>query len=143
MELIFKNGDRVFDIEYGWGTVDEIQKWNNSSVHVIFDDNVKRTYMYGGLYSSEGGYPRKVLSFTEYKLEGFSQERPELLPNKGDIVWTRGEFPSEWEIGHFYGKQGKEYLTYISPSLQGWNNRGIEITTTNPYKDENTTPISN
>jgi len=143
MEQIFKKGDRVFDIEYGWGIVDEIQKWDNSSVHVIFDSNVKKTYMYGGLYSSEGGYPRKVLSFTEYKLEGFSQERPELLPNKGDIVWIRNTFPSEWEIGYFFNKEGNTYYTSSSKNSQGWRSAGIEITTTNPYKDENTTPISN
>lgn len=115
MKTIFKKGDRVFDKAYGWGTVYEIENYDRYAVRVIFDDNCK--------YS--------------YTLEGFSQERPEELPKKGQIVWIRGKFPSKWEIGHFFEKKGDEYRTCLSPSYQGWSNKGIEITTTNPYKDEN------
>ena len=136
MENKFIKGDRVFDIMYGWGEVINIDGYDRSRVVVLFDDNFKRSYLFDGKYPSEGGYPRPVLSFTEYKLEGFSQERPEELPKKGQIVWTRAEFPSQWEIGHFFEKKGNEYRTYLSPSFQGWNNKGIEITTINPYENE-------
>ncbi len=125
MENIFKQGDRVFDIRYGWGVVEEVI----TAVVVKFDSCVMdRNHYWGRLLG--------VLSFTEYTLNGFSQERPEELPKKGQVVWTRGEFPSEWEIGHFFEKKGNEYRTYMSPSLKGWNNKGIEIRTTNPYEDE-------
>lgn len=137
METKFRKGDRVFDIMYGWGNVINIDTYNRNCIEVLFDDKLKKTYLFDALYPSEGGYPRPVLSFTEYRLEGFTQERPEELPKKGQIVWTRGEFPSQWEIGHFFEKKGNEYRTYLSPSFQGWNNKGIEITTTNPYENEN------
>lgn len=123
-KTIFKLKDKVYVTSFGWGTVIDAgcstpDGWvgietNGRIIHVD-------TYL---------------VSFTEYTLEGFSQERPEDLPKKGDIVWTRGEFPSQWEIGHFFEKKGNNYLTYLSPSFQGWTNEGIEITTTNPYANE-------
>lgn len=136
MEKIFKIGDRVFDIRYGWGLVNycnyEIEDW---PIEVVFDgiDGLTDEYTFDGrCYIT---HP-KTLSFTEYTLEGFSQERPEELPKKGQIVWTRGEDSSQWEIGHFFEKKGSEYRTYLSPNFQGWNNKGIEIRTNNPYENE-------
>jgi hypothetical protein len=137
METIFKVNDDVYDIHYGWGKVFAIKdNGSTSPIIVTFKDLDEE---FECLYTSDGrvelGYPQ-VLSFTEYTLEGFSQERPEKLPKQGQIVWTRGEFPSEWEIGHFFEKNGNEYRTYLSANFQGWNNKGIEITTINPYADE-------
>lgn len=123
MKDIFRKGDRVFHIQYGWGTIHEIL-----SDMYVFDK--------GGKYL---GFPKKnnkTLSFTEYTLEGFSQERPEQLPEKGQIVWTRNEFPSEWEIGYFFKKEGNTYYTSASKNLQGWRSAGLEIRTTNPYENE-------
>jgi hypothetical protein len=126
---IFKVNDRVYHHKYGWGTVEATFY---GRVMAEFD-NTKNV-----IRELDGDI--KLLSFTEYTLEGFSQERPEELPKKGQVVWTRGEFPSEWEIGHFFEKKGNEYRTYLSPNFQGWNNRwnnkGIEIRTTNPYEDK-------
>lgn len=133
----FIKGDRVFDIIYGWGEVISIDVHDRNCVEVLFDDKLKRSYLFNALYPSEGGYPRPVLSFTEYKLVGFSQERPEELPKKGQIVWVRKEFPSEWTIGHFLDKIGNEYCVCISPNCGGWTHSGVEIRTTNPYEDEN------
>ena len=126
MEKIFKVGDRVFDIRHGWGEV----------VDYLYGDYLIKFHPTNPMLYNE--ISMKMVSFTEYTLEGFSQERPEELPKKGDIVWTRGEFPSQWEIGHFFEKKGNNYLTYLSPSFQGWTNEGIEITTTNPYANEHT-----
>lgn len=123
---IFKDDDRVYLNFLGWGTIIDVTDYD---ISVKFDTGDVRHI---------GGDVRKLLSFTEYTIEGLSQERPEELPKKGDIVWTRGEFPSQWEIGHFFEKKGNEYRTYLSPSFQGWNNKGIEIRTTNPYEDEHT-----
>lgn len=126
MENIFKQGDRVFDIRYGWGVVEEVI----TAVVVKFDSCVMdRNHYWGRLLG--------VLSFTEYTLEGFSQERPEELPKKGQIVWVRGEFPSEWTIGHFIEKIEGYYFVSVYPNLKDWNYKGIEIRTTNPYENEN------
>lgn len=124
---IFKVGDKVYLYPLGWG---DIQYESDYDYSIYFESIEAVRYI--------GGDVRKLLSFTEYTLEGFSQDRPEELPKVGQVVWTRGEFPSEWEIGHFFEKKGNEYRTYMSPSLKGWNNKGIEIRTTNPYEDEHT-----
>lgn len=136
METKFRKGDRVFDIMYGWGNVINIDTYNRNCIEVLFDDKLKKTYLFDALYPSEGGYPRPVLSFTEYRLEGFTQERPEELPNAGDIVWIRNEFPSEWEIGYFFKKEGNTYYTSASKNSQGWRSAGLYIRTTNPYENE-------
>jgi hypothetical protein len=139
MENIFQVGDRVFDIMYGWGVVEQIDKYNRGCVSVLFDDNLQRSYLGGGLYSSEGGYPRPVLSFTEYRLEGFTQERLEELPKKGDIVWASNH-KSNWYITYFLEKDsigGYKTTSHNpfdkTPSYSHWN----YITTENPYKNEN------
>ena len=122
MKDIFKEGDRVFHIQHGWGTIRAVL-----SDMYVFDKGDENL-----------GFPKdnnKTLSFTEYTLEGFSQERPEKLPNKGDIVWVRDEFPSEWIIGHFLKKaDGRYYVSRDNKNSNGW---GYEIRTTNPYENEN------
>ena len=75
---IFRVGDRVFDVMYGWGKVISILERSTceaSWVYVEFQvKNVLRSYTCDGRLDSNDPYPR--LSFTEYTLEGFSQERP-------------------------------------------------------------------
>lgn len=132
METIFKVGDRVFDIRYGWGIVQHIDLSANYPIFCGFDKH-KQSYSTDGKVLDN---TISTLSFTEYTLEGFSQERPEELPKKGDIVWVRNEFPSEWEIGYFFKKQGNTYYTSASKNSQGWRGAGLEIRTTNPYSNE-------
>lgn len=121
---VFKKGDRVFHISFGWGTVSDfilpclIVDFDSSGTISLMKEDVK-----------------DLLSFTEYTLEGFSQERPEELPKKGDIVWVRDEFPGEWIIGHFFKKaDGRYYVSRDNKNSNGW---GYEIRTTNPYENEN------
>lgn len=123
IDNIFKNNDRVYHYIYGWGTIIDM---GNS---VVFDE---RLNLVMDVYSQ-----RNFLSFTRYSIEGFSQERPEELPNKGDIVWVRGEFPDDWTIGHFIKKDNDKYYISYSPSLNGWHTCGVEFRTTNPYENEN------
>jgi hypothetical protein len=128
MKTIFKKGDRVFHIQHGWGTFDEVL---DEYLVIIFDGRSKN--------DDKIIFPKfqnKTLSFTEYTLEGFSQERPEELPKKGDVVWVRDELPSVWIVGHFYGKQNGKYYIAKSPNMLGWTTNGTEITTKNPYADE-------
>lgn len=77
MKTIFKEGDRVYFHIYGWGE--------------IFDIDVNVGVKFENLQSSKYFNEEflKALSFTEYTLEGFSQERPEELPKRGDIVWIK------------------------------------------------------
>lgn len=83
---MFKVGDKVFDIQYGWGQVTGIFISLDYPVFVEFNGASQS-------YTSDGKFYKKsqqaVLSFTEYKLEGFSQERPKpKLPFKvGDVVY--------------------------------------------------------
>jgi hypothetical protein len=119
----FKIGDRVYHYIYGWGNI------TNLGNNVVFD---KQPNLFMNV-----NFEKKLLSFTEYTIEGFSQERPKELPKKGDIVWGRNEFPSEWHIGHFYDKLGDNYLISSHPQPTGWNNIVKEITNKNPYADEN------
>lgn len=135
METIFKKGDKVFCYMFGgWGEV--IEEYDNAkAIHCSFSDgNVYLTK--DGRYLHLKGMP-SILSFTEYTLEGFSQERPEELPKKGDIVWIRREFPSEWAIGYFLKKENDKYWVSSNPNTSYVSNYGIEITTINPFKDEN------
>lgn len=139
METIFKKGDKVYDHQYGWGkivnTEDSVIK--HYPIRVDFE-NGNSTYTCKGKYDVHMSSPS--LSFTEYTLEGFSQERPEELPKKGDIVWASNH-KSDWYITYFLEKDsigGYKTTSHNpfdkNPSYSHWN----YITTENPYKNENT-----
>ena len=123
MKAIFKEKDVVYVTSLGWG--------------VVIDAGCSTLEGWVGVETNSGRIihvDTYLVSFTEYTLEGFSQERPEELPNVGDIIWIRGDFPDEWTVGHFFKKEdGKYYISY-SPALKGWHTFGIEYKTTNPYK---------
>ena len=73
----FKLNDRVFHILYGWGTI--IEDNRNIKLRVLFeqeDDDYIST-------SNLKEYVQcRLLSFTEYKLEGISQDRSEIRNQK-------------------------------------------------------------
>jgi len=128
---VFKLWDRVYYISYGWGTVVEVREDDDYGVNVQFDDLDSESFTLDGRLFVDS---TPVLSFTEYTLSGLSQERPEELPNVGDIVWVRDEFPSEWIIGHFLRKVDNRYLvSRDNTNANGW---GYEITTINPFKQQ-------
>ena len=125
MKSIFRQGDRVYHFLYGWGDVIQIVTNNNYLwVRVQFDDKPKdfQDNFKDGI----------LLSFTEYKLEGFSKERPEELPKKGQIVWGRDKDYQNWHIYHFSHKS-EDGLYHLSSD----NSRNAyilkQITTKNPY----------
>ena len=73
---MFKVGDKVFNYQYGWGTInEELTKY----ILVLFDNckSVSIPFSKDGKETSRSERP--TLSFTEYTLEGFSQERPRPL----------------------------------------------------------------
>ena len=96
MKTIFEVGDRVYDIRFGWGTVKHIQEDVSSyfPVNVLFDNDKSQNLKF---YSSEFDEEKytNLLSFTEYTLQGFSQERP---INYDDYIGKWGRFFDKNEI---------------------------------------------
>jgi hypothetical protein len=130
MENVFKKGDKVFHYLYKWGTVTNDYKINNSGdfyVEVKFDNSSQNYF--------QNFKDAFLLSFTEYTLEGFSQERPEPAPKLGDIVWGKGFHTTDWSIGHYLGRQHASYKISSTPNaLSYW--LAFTITTKNPYTNE-------
>ena len=136
MEDTFKVGDKVYSCAFGWGIIRAIDYMERDGFPIWVDfENGWEDELFT-IDGKSNPAAEKTLSFTEYTLKGFSQERPEELPKNGEIVWIRNEFPSEWEIGYFFKKEGNTYYTSASKNSQGWRSAGIEIRTTNPYEDK-------
>ena len=131
MKTVFKENDKVFDVRYGWGKVDLIYNPNHYPIVVKYKIG-HISYTLDGKSSHEDLTP--MLSFTEYTLQGFSQERAELLPERGQIVWVRDSELDEWVITQFISKEGDRYKTTDSNPFGDkhklcWN----KLTTINPY----------
>ena len=72
MKTIFEKGDKVFDIRFGWGTINylysidwEKEKDSNLVCEVKFENGEEIHY--------SKKVASKLLSFTEYTLKGFNQ----------------------------------------------------------------------
>lgn len=130
MEVIFKKLDNVYHIQYGWGKVTDI----------IDHDGLKYVqcnfpFGHKQISFAINNKLKNLLSFTEYKLEGFSDKRPEELPKIGQVVWVRDEIDEGWRVAHFLGKKGNFYvasLYYLDQTPPSWN----YMTTENPYENE-------
>ena len=83
---IFRVGDRVFDIRYGWGEIVSINSDRVYPITAVFNGS-KTNYTYKG-ESSTGNI--QTLSFKEYGFDNrFSQERP---VNYEDCIGKWGKF---------------------------------------------------
>jgi len=105
-ETVFKVGDKVYCVIYGWGKVTDISTVGSFPLEVTFpnedDDEFDERY-----YSLDGKYnfnSSPTLSFTEYTLNGFSQERPIELPEVGEEIMVSND-GEHWVIGKF-----REYI---------------------------------
>jgi hypothetical protein len=128
---IFKEQDRVYHFLYGWGEVVKLLSNNNQSwVRVQFDKQAK-----GFEDNFRDGF---LLSFSEYTLEGFSQERPEEFPEKGQIVWVRDGKNFNWEVYHFLKHiPNAEYPYMVAQDCNEDNFEAFKyLTTINPYTYE-------
>ena len=101
-ETVFEVGDKVFCIIHGWGTVIKINKTGIFPILVSFINNegYKETSSFtldGRLYT----YSSPTLSFTEYTLQGFSQERPIELPEVGEEIMVSLGGGKHWVLGTF------------------------------------------
>jgi hypothetical protein len=98
-ETVFKVGDKVYCVLYGWGKVTGISSEISFPITVEFngEGDEERYYSRDGKYNFNSS---PTLSFTEYTLNGFSQERPIELPEVGEeiMVSVDGRF---WVLGKF------------------------------------------
>ena len=111
MESIFKVGDRVFSIHYGWGEVNE--KIYNDDEHDFYVAFKTKSQLVEVAYTKDGreyDVEQPTLSFTEYTLQGFSQERPIVLPEVGELCLFRRCDTDKWFVGNF--KKYKDGLYY-------------------------------
>ena len=122
---IFKVGDRVFDIRYGWGTIKKYNANCTFPIGVQFDrENIQDLIHYlksGKDYEIDDV---GLLSFTEYDLVngGFSQERP---INYEDYMRKWGKFwndnPEYFTIGILKGYEQGGHKPFQSVSLDFQN----------------------
>ena len=134
-QTIFKVGDKVFDAQYGWGIVTDIDSAKlsmlNLPIRVEFDNEVCFYTLDGkDLFTK----PKSVLSFKEYTFEGFSQERPQEVPKRGQIVWVRYNEKEPWLIRHFVEMDDRLYKCSQTVELIG-GHPYIYLTTQNPYEN--------
>ena len=139
MNTIYKLGDKVYDARFGWGEIVEIDDSITYLIRVKFGYLVNDVgYTFNGLYSFNDKLPS--LSFTEYDYikGGFSQERSEVLPKRGTVIWVRDEDEDKWLIAHFMCKKENGYkANTLDPFDDNTGSYWKQMTTKNPYTNEN------
>lgn len=119
-EEIFKLGDRVFHIEYGWGVV-RFNESVNFPLLVKFNEGEVISFTLDGREMEESKQP--LLSFTEYTLQGFSQERQIVLPEFGELCLVRSKDNEDWiceyfqclnDLGEYVTMNGDSDISYWS-----------------------------
>lgn len=94
MKTVFKIGDKVFHYSYGWGEIIDLLS-EDEWVKIRFKD-AEFAFI---------GY--NYISFTEYTLQGFSQERPIELPEVGELCLVRDYDTHEWKCRVYFGYDSK------------------------------------
>jgi hypothetical protein len=121
METVFKVGDKVYCCLHGHGVVKSVNYTESYPLFVDFGYDTNNYTFDGKLYD----YCKPTLSFTEYTLQGFSQERQIVLPEVGEVCLVKDsesdgylvrEF-AEYRDGLFicvaFNRQGYKEWKYI------------------------------
>ena len=114
---IFKVGDKVYCIISGWGVVNKVRFDGDYPIEVRFDEE-SICYTRNGCYLDTS---KPTLSFTEYTLQGFTQERPITLPEVGELCLVRDRDYESWICRPFkeYKKGYDEpYFVYSGSSYK-------------------------
>jgi hypothetical protein len=85
---IFKVGDKVYHVLFGWGIIS-----SNYTVYIVKCQGVKKEVAFDVTQS--------LISFTEYTLQGFTQERPIELPEVGELCLVRDDESIHWRVREF------------------------------------------
>lgn len=117
-KTVFKEGDKVFHIEYGWGEVIDTEEDYSFPVVVKFDNSQQASFLESGKELPDSLQP--MLSFTEYTLQGFSQERPIELPEVGEEVMVSWN-GDQWSIGKFYEHKNGVFYTKDDNRIWLWH----------------------
>lgn len=130
---IFKEGDKVFDIRFGWGKVIDYEYDDTYPLEVQFEDT-REAYTYNGILNATETV--SLLSLKEYSLEGFSQERPLPKINKGDLVYVKTGDMGHWFMRFFshYGDDGSIYV-FVGQKKEGNVIQVGELSIENPFKE--------
>jgi len=109
MKEIFKKGDSVFAIIYGWGEITSIESSEDDfyPIKVKFASGCREYTMEGKEFIGS----IKVLSFTKYTFDGFSQDRS-WMPEKGEVVLVADEDYEVWYICVFKEIKDGKFVTY-------------------------------
>jgi hypothetical protein len=111
---IFKVGDKVFHYGFGWGKIDYIDdEPKDYPIIVVFNPGKEETFTLDGKLLQADINP--TLSFTEYSVSNFSQERPIVLPEPGELCLVRRCNTDNWfldkfqkfEYGYYYCENNK------------------------------------
>ena len=117
---IFKVGDKVYHIEYGWGVVKLINYSFNFPFLVEFNKENIVTFTNDGKGLEDSLNP--ILSFTEYTLQGFTQERPIELPDVGELCLVRDNEDENWRVREFeFEDAGMFYVKSLCGSTDGYD----------------------
>lgn len=110
-EEIYRVGDKVFDIRYGWGVIKQIDEGFPYPILVIYSEDIGNSYSLNGRNVDNDKVP--TLSFTEYTLNNFSQERlPFDLPDVGEEIMCSDN--DVWRLCKFEGYDMKEKYPVIT-----------------------------
>jgi hypothetical protein len=118
MKTIFKVGDKVFHLQHGWGEVTIIDTEESYPITVCFNNNEMYRFTKEGRVNSWEKTP--TLSFTEYTLQGFTQERPIVLPEVGELCLMRDFDDEVWTAVIFKSYNKDEKYPFISDVYEGY-----------------------
>ena len=117
MKEVFKKGDKVYCVIHGHGVVVDIEENLDFPIRVDFKDESDIGYTTDGRYYAK---VNRTLSFTEYTLQGFSQERPIELPEAGELCLFRDYDKECWRGVEFKMYDKTLNCPFVDSSGDGW-----------------------
>ncbi|MGE9312860.1 hypothetical protein ACLOAU_14525 [Niabella sp. CJ426] len=131
----FEKGDKVYHIYYGWGVVQSISEEDNKDFPVLVDfDGQLEEFTKGGQFYFD---VPPTLSFTEYTLQGFSQERPKPDIKEGQLIYVRfPEGSSLWHMAYFSHWDADRPACFKEQKKSGCTATWPEYSLTNPLEEK-------